>query len=278
MSGRAGPPNRPARFLQVSTDEVYGSVASGSASSDAIRRHEPVQRRQGGGRASRAAYHETHGLDMVVTRGANTYGPYQHPEKLIPLFITNALDDEPLPMYGDGLQRRDWLFVTTTPTGSAWRSITGKRRRVQPARRRYRAAQPRRDRGHPGVAREALVARPVGFAMQGYAEFTMYSMNVDGLLGDVAHHAGFTEEVLAMPRCIYHLEHAEGSGWTPEGEGMLRKRLSESGADWLDASTVDLWSAYMDWLKRPMLFNGPDWGFGSAVLSETTLPALIDHT
>lgn len=123
-----------------------------------------------------------------------------------------------------------------------------------------------------------LMARENWFAIQGYAEFTMYSMNVDGLLGDVAHHAGFTEEVLAMPRCIYHLEHAEGSGWTPEGEGKLRKRLSESGADWLDASTVDLWSAYMDWLKRPMLFNGPDWGFGSAVLSETTLPALIDHT
>ena len=53
----------------------------------------------------------THGLDAVVTRGSNTYGPYHHPEKLIPLFITNAIDDRPLPLYGDGLQRRDWLFV-----------------------------------------------------------------------------------------------------------------------------------------------------------------------
>ena len=53
----------------------------------------------------------THGLDAVVTRGANTYGPYHHPEKLIPLFITNAIDDLPLPLYGDGLQRRDWLYV-----------------------------------------------------------------------------------------------------------------------------------------------------------------------
>ncbi len=53
----------------------------------------------------------TYGLDAVVTRGSNTYGPYHHPEKLIPLFITNAIDDQPLPLYGDGLQRRDWLYV-----------------------------------------------------------------------------------------------------------------------------------------------------------------------
>ena len=58
-----------------------------------------------------AAYHETYGLDVVITRGANTYGPHQHPEKLIPLFVTNACTDQPLPMYGDGMQRRDWLYV-----------------------------------------------------------------------------------------------------------------------------------------------------------------------
>ena len=57
------------------------------------------------------AYVVTHGVDAVVTRGSNTYGPYHHPEKLIPLFVTNALDDKPLPLYGDGLQRREWLYV-----------------------------------------------------------------------------------------------------------------------------------------------------------------------
>ncbi len=56
----------------------------------------------------------TYGLDVVITRGSNTYGPFHHPEKLIPLFVTNALDDLPLPLYGDGLQRRDWLYVATT--------------------------------------------------------------------------------------------------------------------------------------------------------------------
>lgn len=122
-----------------------------------------------------------------------------------------------------------------------------------------------------------LMAREHWFELHGYPEFTMYSMNADGLLGDIAHHAGVTEEVLSVPRCIYHLEHAEGSGWTPEGEGLLRKRLADSGADWLDAATVDLWSAYMDWLKRPMIFNGSDWGVGDAVLRETTLETVVDN-
>ncbi|MGH9144115.1 MAG: hypothetical protein ACRD2I_23510 [Vicinamibacterales bacterium] len=114
-----------------------------------------------------------------------------------------------------------------------------------------------------------LMAREHWFEVRGYPEFTMYSMNVDGLLGDIVHHVGVREIILATP--IYHLEHLEGSGWTPEGEGLLRKRLADSGADWLDATTVDLWSAWMDWLKRPMIFNGSDWGVGDAVLPETIL-------
>lgn len=114
-----------------------------------------------------------------------------------------------------------------------------------------------------------LMAREHWFEVHGYPEFTMYSMNVDGLLGDIAYHVGVAEEILPMP--IYHLEHLEGSGWTPEGEGLLRKRLADSGADWLDATTVDLWSAWMDWLKRPMIFNASDWGVGDAALAETVL-------
>jgi dTDP-glucose 4,6-dehydratase len=113
----AGAPAGPAgsrtfRFLQVSTDEVYGSVPAGlSVESDPIRPTSPYSAAKAAGEHLVAAYHETHGLDTVVTRGANTYGPHQYPEKLIPLFITNALDDEALPMYGDGMQRRDWLYV-----------------------------------------------------------------------------------------------------------------------------------------------------------------------
>jgi dTDP-glucose 4,6-dehydratase len=106
------------RLLQVSTDEVYGPVPEGlSVESDPICPTSPYSAAKAAGEHLVAAYHETHGLDTVITRGANTYGPNQYPEKLIPLFITNALDDEPLPMYGDGLQRRDWLFVADHADG-----------------------------------------------------------------------------------------------------------------------------------------------------------------
>ena len=105
--------DRPVRFVQVSTDEVYGSVAEGHArEDDPLRPRSPYAASKAAGEQLARSYHVTYGTDAVVTRGSNTYGPYHHPEKLIPLFITNALDDRQLPMYGDGLQRRDWLHVT----------------------------------------------------------------------------------------------------------------------------------------------------------------------
>jgi dTDP-glucose 4,6-dehydratase len=100
------------RFLQVSTDEVYGSVEHGhSTESDVLAPRSPYAAAKAAGELLVRSYVVTYGLDAVVTRGSNTYGPYHHPEKLIPLFVTNAIDDQPLPLYGDGLQRRDWLFV-----------------------------------------------------------------------------------------------------------------------------------------------------------------------
>ena len=104
-------PARP-RFLQVSTDEVYGSVDTGHATeTDPLAPRSPYAAAKAAGELLVRSYVVTHGVDAVVTRGSNTYGPYHHPEKLIPLFITNALDDQPLPLYGDGLQRREWLYV-----------------------------------------------------------------------------------------------------------------------------------------------------------------------
>jgi dTDP-glucose 4,6-dehydratase len=100
------------RYLQVSTDEVYGSVETGaSREEDALAPRSPYAAAKAAGEMLVRSYVVTHGLDAVVTRGSNTYGPYHHPEKLIPLFVTNAIDDLPLPLYGDGLQRRDWLYV-----------------------------------------------------------------------------------------------------------------------------------------------------------------------
>jgi dTDP-glucose 4,6-dehydratase len=109
---RAGNRASAPRFVQVSTDEVYGSVDAGrSLETDALAPRSPYAAAKAAGELLVRAYHVTYGLDAVITRGSNTYGPHQHPEKLIPLFVTNALAGEPLPMYGDGMQERDWLYV-----------------------------------------------------------------------------------------------------------------------------------------------------------------------
>jgi dTDP-glucose 4,6-dehydratase len=111
---RARTGKRPAapRLLQVSTDKVYGSVETGeSREDDRLEPRSPYSAAKAAGELLVRSYFVTYGMDVVVTRGSNTYGPYHHPEKLIPLFVTNAIDDQQLPLYGDGLQRRDWLYV-----------------------------------------------------------------------------------------------------------------------------------------------------------------------
>lgn len=106
------------RFLQVSTDEVYGDIEEGfSTEDDPFKPNSPYSASKAGGELMVRAYHVTHGLNTVITRGSNTFGPYQYPEKLLPFFITEAIDDRPLPMYGDGMQVRDWLFVEDHVTG-----------------------------------------------------------------------------------------------------------------------------------------------------------------
>jgi dTDP-glucose 4,6-dehydratase len=102
-----------ARFVQVSTDEVYGDVPAGTASKeyDPLRPSSPYAASKAGGDLQVLAYVRTFGVEAVITRGANAYGPFQHPEKMIPLFVTNALDGEPLPVYGDGRQQRAWVHV-----------------------------------------------------------------------------------------------------------------------------------------------------------------------
>jgi hypothetical protein len=121
-----------------------------------------------------------------------------------------------------------------------------------------------------------LLAREHWFELRGFAEFAMYSMNIDGLFESVAHAAGLQEIALEMPLCIYHLEHEKGSGWSPEGEALLKQRIADSGITWLEANTVHIWSAYMHWLRRPMVFNGSDWGFGGESLPETILGSVPD--
>jgi len=116
-----------------------------------------------------------------------------------------------------------------------------------------------------------LMAREHWFALRGYPELEMFSMSLDGLLETLAHANGILEQIWEMPLCIYHLEHEKGSGWTPEGEAQLRKRIAESGITWLDSNTVHIWAAYMQWLHRPMIFNEAGWGMGEVTLTETML-------
>jgi dTDP-glucose 4,6-dehydratase len=100
------------RFIQVSTDEVYGEVLEGHSTEDwPLNPRSPYAASKAGGDRLAYAYWCTYGLPVVVTRCSNNYGPRQYPEKLVPLFVTNAIDDEPLPVYGTGLNRRDWLHV-----------------------------------------------------------------------------------------------------------------------------------------------------------------------
>ncbi|HTW21233.1 MAG TPA: dTDP-glucose 4,6-dehydratase [Mycobacteriales bacterium] len=100
------------RVLQVSTDEVYGSIADGAFQEvDRLDPNSPYSAAKAGGDLIARSYVVTHGLDVVITRCTNNYGPYQFPEKVIPLFVTNLIDGLPVPLYGDGLNIRDWLHV-----------------------------------------------------------------------------------------------------------------------------------------------------------------------
>ncbi len=101
------------RFIQISTDEVYGSVPDGaSRETDELKPRNPYAASKAGADRLAYSYFATYGVPVIVTRASNNYGPFQFPEKLIPLFVTNALDGRPLPLYGDGQNVRDWLHVT----------------------------------------------------------------------------------------------------------------------------------------------------------------------
>ena len=99
-------------FIQISTDEVYGSVPDGSSvETDELKPRNPYSASKAGADRLAYSYWATYGVPVIVTRASNNYGPYQFPEKVIPLFITNALDDIPVPLYGAGLNIRDWMHV-----------------------------------------------------------------------------------------------------------------------------------------------------------------------
>ncbi len=100
------------KFVQISTDEVYGSTLGESfKETDPLMPSSPYSATKAGADRLAYSYHVTYDIPVLITRCSNNYGPYQHPEKLIPLFVTNALEDQSLPIYGDGKNVRDWIYV-----------------------------------------------------------------------------------------------------------------------------------------------------------------------
>ena len=106
------------RYLHISTDEVYGSIDEGSFTEESkLEPNSPYAASKAGGDLLVRAYHKTYGLPVVITRSSNNYGPFHYPEKIIPLFVTNALEGKKLPLYGDGQNVRDWLYVEDNCAG-----------------------------------------------------------------------------------------------------------------------------------------------------------------
>jgi dTDP-glucose 4,6-dehydratase len=106
------------KFLQISTDEVYGSIERGTfKETDPLQPSSPYSASKAGGDLQVLAYRHTFGLPVVIARSSNNFGPRQYPEKLIPLFVTNALENKSLPLYGDGLNTRDWIYVEDNVAG-----------------------------------------------------------------------------------------------------------------------------------------------------------------
>jgi dTDP-glucose 4,6-dehydratase len=103
---------RSLRYVQVSTDEVYGSIETGSFTEESpLQPSSPYSATKAGADLLVASYHHTFGLEALICRGSNNYGPYQYPEKLIPLMVLNAMHGDKLPVYGDGMQIRNWIYV-----------------------------------------------------------------------------------------------------------------------------------------------------------------------
>ncbi len=116
------------RFIQISTDEVYGSVEKGSSmETDRLEPRNPYAACKAGGELLVLSFHTTFGFDAIVTRSSNNYGPYQYPEKVIPLFATNLIEGKKVPLYGDGKNVRDWLFAEDNCRGILLAGQKGKK-------------------------------------------------------------------------------------------------------------------------------------------------------
>ena len=150
------------KFIQISTDEVYGTIAAGSFTEESpLNPRNPYAASKAGGDRLAYSYWASYGMPVVITRASNNYGPYQYPEKLIPLFVTNAIDDQPLPLYGDGRNVRDWLFVRDHAAAIDFLLDAGQARRDLQRRRRQRGREHRHHAARAEGARQAREPDPL---------------------------------------------------------------------------------------------------------------------
>ena len=151
------------RFVQISTDEVYGSVPTGaSVETDELKPRNPYAASKAGADRLAYSYWATYQLPVIITRASNNYGPYQFPEKVIPLFVTNAIDDIPVPLYGDGRNVRDWLHVLDHCRAVDLLIDRASRRRGLQHRGRQRCDEHRPHTSDPRGARQVAVADQAG--------------------------------------------------------------------------------------------------------------------
>ena len=137
------------RYVQVSTDEVYGSIEEGSFTEESpLQPSSPYSATKAGADLLVASYHHTYGLETLICRGSNNYGPYQYPEKLIPLMVLNALHGDKLPVYGDGMQVRNWIYVEDFARGIGTCSSAASRARSTTSAARTRRRTSRSSSDH----------------------------------------------------------------------------------------------------------------------------------
>ena len=156
------------RFVQISTDEVYGSVDTGSSTeTDEVKPRNPYAASKAVADRLAYSYWATYGVPVIITRASNNYGPRQFPEKVVPLFVTNAIDQLPLPLYGDGLHVRDWLHVEDHCLALDLLIDRGENGEVYNIGGRQRGPERQADPSDPGASRPAALAHRAGLGPAG---------------------------------------------------------------------------------------------------------------
>ena len=208
------------RFVQISTDEVYGSVPEGaSRETDEIKPRNPYSASKAGADRLAYSYFATYGVPVIITRASNNYGPYQFPEKIIPLFVTNAIDERPLPLYGDGLNVRDWLHVIDHCRAVDLLIEKGVNGEVYNVGGGNEIQQRRSHAPHPRAHRAAADADPAG---EGSARprSPLRARHVQGARARLDAAGGRSTRACARP--------SSGTGRTRHGGGRSRSRTRRS--------------------------------------------------